>query len=154
MPKPVGRPKSDVETEVIAVRIPVELGERLNRYLDRLETQIGMKSNRNSIARHALRLFLDAQEKEQESMLRQSTQKPLPSVHTTAQPHKKPQVISPIRQQILTLVQQYPDGITPTETRRLLGSEKELGNTMQGMERDRLLKRIAVGCYVVSRKEG
>ncbi len=63
MPKPVGRPKSDVETEVIAVRIPVDLGERLNRYLDRLEAQTGIKSNRTSIVRHALRLFLDAQEK-------------------------------------------------------------------------------------------
>ena len=65
MPKPVGRPKSDVETEVIAVRIPVDLGERLNRYLDRLEEKTGIKSNRNSIVRHALRLFLDAQEKEE-----------------------------------------------------------------------------------------
>jgi len=85
MPKPVGRPKSDVETEVIAVRIPVELGERLDRYLDRLETQTGIKSNRNSAVRHALRLFLDAQEKEQESMQRQSTQIPLPSVHSLVQ---------------------------------------------------------------------
>jgi metal-responsive CopG/Arc/MetJ family transcriptional regulator len=65
MPKKVGRPKSDVETEVIAVRIPKELGERLDRYLDRLEIQTGIKSNRNSIVRHALRLFLNAQEKEQ-----------------------------------------------------------------------------------------
>ena len=62
MPRPVGRPKAEVETEVIAVRIPVELGERLDRYLDRLETHIGIKSNRNSIVRHALRLFLDTQE--------------------------------------------------------------------------------------------
>ena len=65
MPKKLGRPKSDVETEVIAVRIPVELGERLDRYIDRLESQTGIKSNRNSIVRHALRLFLNAQEKEE-----------------------------------------------------------------------------------------
>jgi metal-responsive CopG/Arc/MetJ family transcriptional regulator len=63
MPKKVGRPKSDVETEVIAVRIPVELGKRLDIYLDRLETETGIKSNRNSMVRHALRLFLDAEEK-------------------------------------------------------------------------------------------
>jgi len=67
MPKKAGRPKSDVETEVIAVRIPVELGERLDRYLDRLETETGIKSNRNSMVRHALRLFLDAQEKAEAS---------------------------------------------------------------------------------------
>ena len=67
MPKKVGRPKSDVETEVIAVRIPVELGEHLDRYLDRLEMQHGIKSNRNSAVRHALRLFLDAEEKKEEN---------------------------------------------------------------------------------------
>jgi hypothetical protein len=63
MPRPVGRPKSEVETEVIAVRIPVELRERLDRYLDRLETETGIKANRNSIVRHTLKLFLDAQGK-------------------------------------------------------------------------------------------
>ena len=72
MPKKVGRPKSNIETEVIAVRIPVELGERLDRYLDRLETQTGIKSNRNSMVRHALRLFLDAEEKKEENTLRKS----------------------------------------------------------------------------------
>ena len=72
MPKRVGRPKSDVETEVIAVRIPVELGKRLDRYIDRLETHTGIKSNRNSIVRHALRLFLDAQEKKEDSPLQKS----------------------------------------------------------------------------------
>ena len=65
MSRTVGRPKSDVETEVIAVRIPVELGERLDKYLDRLETQTGIKSNRNSMVRHALRLFLDAEERKE-----------------------------------------------------------------------------------------
>src|SRR5262249_50989773 len=119
MPRPVGRPKSDVETEVIAVRIPVELGERLDRYLDHLETRTGIKSNRNSMVRHALRLFLDAQEKEDEKSLQKRAQTPLPSVQISDQPPKKPQVLSPIRQQILALVQQYPDGISPTETRRL-----------------------------------
>lgn len=66
MPNKVGRPKkgqgSEIETEMLAVRIPKELGERLNRYLDHLETRTGMKANRASIARHALKLFLDAQD--------------------------------------------------------------------------------------------
>jgi Arc/MetJ-type ribon-helix-helix transcriptional regulator len=72
MPKRVGRPKSDVETEVVAVRITVELGVRLDRYIDRLEIQTGIKSNRNSMVRYALRLFLDAQEKKEDSTLQQS----------------------------------------------------------------------------------
>jgi hypothetical protein len=58
----VGRPKSDVETTTITVRIPVELQARLDRYLERLERQMGLKANRSSMCGHALRLFLDAQE--------------------------------------------------------------------------------------------
>jgi len=57
-----GRPKSAVETCVLAVRIPVALRAALDRYLDALETRIGLKANRNEIIRHALRLFLEAQE--------------------------------------------------------------------------------------------
>jgi len=57
-----GRPKSEVETCVLAVRIPVALRDALDRYLDALETRLGLKANRNEIIRHALRLFLEAQE--------------------------------------------------------------------------------------------
>jgi hypothetical protein len=57
-----GRPKSAVETCVLAVRIPVALRDELDRYLDALETRLGLKANRNEIIRHALRLFLAAQE--------------------------------------------------------------------------------------------
>ena len=57
-----GRPKSEVETCVLAVRIPVALRDELDRYLDALETRLGLKANRNEIIRHALRLFLQAQE--------------------------------------------------------------------------------------------
>ena len=57
-----GRPKSEVETCVLAVRIPVALRGALDRYLDALETRLGLKANRNEIIRHALRLFLEAQE--------------------------------------------------------------------------------------------
>ena len=57
-----GRPKSDEPTCVLAVRVPMALREQLDRYLDALETRIGLKANRNEIIRHALRLFLKAQE--------------------------------------------------------------------------------------------
>jgi len=50
-----GRPKSEVETCVLAVRIPVALRDELDRYLDALETRLGLKANRNEIIRHALR---------------------------------------------------------------------------------------------------
>ena len=55
--KPVGRPKSEPSTSV-NVRLPLPLVAALDRYLDRLENQTGLKANRGMIARRALELFL------------------------------------------------------------------------------------------------
>jgi hypothetical protein len=56
-PKPVGRPKGAPST-IVNVRIPLPLLAQLDRYLDRLEWQTGLKANRGMIARRALELFL------------------------------------------------------------------------------------------------
>jgi len=56
-----GRPKGDESTCVLAVRVPIALREELDRYLDALETRIGLKASRNAIIRHTLRRFLAAQ---------------------------------------------------------------------------------------------
>jgi hypothetical protein len=55
--KPVGRPKGAPST-VVNVRLPLPLVAQLDRYLDRLEGQTGLKANRGMIARRALELFL------------------------------------------------------------------------------------------------
>ncbi len=57
-----GRPKGPEETTTITIRIPISLRERLDRHLDRLEVRHGIKANRASICRHALKLYLDEQE--------------------------------------------------------------------------------------------
>jgi hypothetical protein len=57
-----GRPKGDEPTCVLAVRVPIALREELDRYLDALETRIGLKASRNAIIRHALRQFLAAEQ--------------------------------------------------------------------------------------------
>lgn len=59
--KPRGRPKSEPST-IVNVRLPVALLARLDRYLDRLEVQTGLKANRAMIARRALELFLETHE--------------------------------------------------------------------------------------------
>jgi hypothetical protein len=59
--KPGGRPKGDPSI-IVNVRLPVALLVRLDRYLDRLEVQTGLKANRGMIARRALELFLEAHE--------------------------------------------------------------------------------------------
>ena len=55
--KPVGRPKGAPST-IVNVRLPLTLVAQLDRYLDRLERQTGLKANRGMIARRALECFL------------------------------------------------------------------------------------------------
>ena len=59
-----GRPKGPEPTSTITLRLPDSLKARLDRHLDRLETQTGIKANRGTIARHALKRYLDEQERE------------------------------------------------------------------------------------------
>jgi hypothetical protein len=55
-----------------------------------------------------------------------------------------------MRRQILALLQDYPDGLTPDEMQTLLGVEKRLVDTCQGMLRYRLLQRVGLGRYVAA----
>lgn len=57
-----GRPQG-VPSQVLPVRIPVDLVQRLNRYLDLAETHTGLRSNRTEALRQALVYWLDAKEK-------------------------------------------------------------------------------------------
>jgi hypothetical protein len=59
MPRRVGRPKGEDST-VVNLRLPVSLLQRLDRYLDKLETETGLHTNRGMILRHALKVFLEA----------------------------------------------------------------------------------------------
>ena len=54
---PVGRPKGEPST-IVNVRLPLTLLAQLDRYLDRLERQTGLKANRGMIARRALEAVL------------------------------------------------------------------------------------------------
>jgi hypothetical protein len=59
MPRRVGRPKGEDST-VVNVRLPVSLVQRLERYLDKLETETGLSPHRGMILRHALKIVLEA----------------------------------------------------------------------------------------------
>jgi hypothetical protein len=62
--KKAGRPKGAPST-IVNLRIPVDLLAQLDRYIDRLEVQTGLKANRGMIARRALACFLERQTPEQ-----------------------------------------------------------------------------------------
>ena len=55
--QPVGRPQGEPST-IVNVRLPLPLVAELDRYLDRLERQTGLRANRGMITRRALALFL------------------------------------------------------------------------------------------------
>jgi hypothetical protein len=54
-----------------------------------------------------------------------------------------------MRQRIVALVREHPEGLSPAEARRLLGVDKDLGSTMKAMARDGILQRIEIGRYCV-----
>ena len=57
-PKKAGRPKGAPST-IVNRRIRLALLAQLDRYIDQLEVQTGLKANRGMIARRALELFLE-----------------------------------------------------------------------------------------------
>jgi len=59
--KKAGRPKGPPST-IVNLRLPLALLARLDRYIDRLETQTGLQANRGMITRRALALFLETHE--------------------------------------------------------------------------------------------
>src|SRR4030095_4911208 len=56
--KKAGRPKGAPST-IVNLRIPLALLAQLDRYIDQLEVQAGLKENRGMIARRPLELFLE-----------------------------------------------------------------------------------------------
>ena len=53
-----------------------------------------------------------------------------------------------MRRRIVTLLHDYPEGLTPAEIRTLLRVGKRLSNTCIAMRRDGLLRRVGQGRYV------
>jgi hypothetical protein len=51
---------------------------------------------------------------------------------------------------IVALLQEPPEGLSPAQTRQLLGVTKDLESTMKAMVRDGLLRRVETGRYVAS----
>jgi excisionase family DNA binding protein len=66
-----------------------------------------------------------------------------------ARPEETGPLFSDQRRQILALLQDHPEGLTPVQVRQRLGSDKDLGQTMKSMARDGWLRRLRPGVYAV-----
>jgi hypothetical protein len=53
-----------------------------------------------------------------------------------------------MRRRIVALVREHPEGLSPAQTRQLLGVDKVLRSTMKGMVRDGVLQRVETGRYI------
>jgi hypothetical protein len=157
MANSVGRPKSDVETDVVAVRIPTQLRERLDRYVDLASSRgKGAKFSRNSVVGYAIEFFLEAHEKPQASPRQEPQQlsTPAPEISTRPPTKKKKKPLPGAPSNILKIVQEHPDGLTRPAIQELLKTEKNLDDTLQGMVRRGKLKRIEKNRYVVAEGVG
>jgi len=76
-----------------------------------------------------------------------STPTPAPRVPVTTTNTSAPQ--GDMRRRIVALLREHPDGLSPVQTRHLLGIDKDLGATMKAMARDGLVRRVEMGWYVV-----
>lgn len=61
-----------------------------------------------------------------------------------------PQPLSGVRQHIVAVLQEHPEGLAPKAVQTLLHGEKDLRSTMKGMVRSGVLTRLAAGRYVVA----
>jgi hypothetical protein len=69
-----GRPQGPPST-IVNLHIPLDLLAQLDRYIDRLEVQTGLKANRAMIARRALALFLETHATGKRKRSRERTQR-------------------------------------------------------------------------------
>jgi excisionase family DNA binding protein len=76
---------------------------------------------------------------------------PLPAVvpAAAARPPARPP-LSGLRQQIVEVVRQHPEGIAPRDVRTLLAVDHDVRSTMKGMVRSGILTRRETGRYVVA----
>lgn len=59
--KKVGRPKGEPST-IVNIRLPLTLVARLDRHVDWVEVHSGVSTNRGTLTRRALQMFLDMHE--------------------------------------------------------------------------------------------
>jgi excisionase family DNA binding protein len=100
--------------------------EHLERYMERLDAKVDLALDLLKVwaGQHA----------------------PTPALPTPVATRTRP--LSAMRQQIVDLLRQHPEGMSPAQVRQALRTEKDLGDTMGGMARDGILKRVEMGKYV------
>jgi hypothetical protein len=137
-----------LETQALAVVHQERDLLRLERDLLRRELeaahfreQAALEREQAAREREALLLhMLEQAQQQSQRLLDVGRSMPAPSM-----PGAPPVASAPrgeMRRRIMTLLQEHPEGLSPVQTRHLLGIDKDLGSTMKAMVRDGLLRRV------------
>ena len=134
---PATTPVSPADTATLQQLISV-----LQRELDAAHAREQAARDREA---HLLQMLQQVQQQSQR-LLEAGQPPPVPTPQ-----HPMPQrERGDMRQRIVTLLRHYPHGLSPMQTRQLLGVDKALRSTMKAMVRDGLLTRVALGQYIAA----
>jgi hypothetical protein len=161
-PVTVQRPATPPATPPVTADTPT-----LERLIEVLQRELDDARAREQAAREreAMLLQMLQQVQQQNQRLLEAPRSvpppsaPAPLVRSPDDPAPPSRVVAPgsapfptrgaVRQRILALLREYPEGLTAAELRVLLGAEKSLTDTCAGMFKDGLLRRVRRGRYVV-----
>jgi hypothetical protein len=118
----------------------------LERLVDVLQRELEAARERETL----LLQMLSQMQQQNQRLLDMPRSAPAPTLPTPRAPIVDDAPRGEIRRRIVALLQEHPEGLSPAQTRQLLGLEKYLGSTMKAMARDGLLRRVATGRYVVA----
>ena len=112
--------------------------------------QAALEREQAAREREALLLHMLEQAQQQSQRLLDMPRTPPPAPPGPGAPAVASAPRGDMRRRIVALLQEYPEGLSPVQTRQLLSVAKDLGQTMKAMARDGLLRRVETGRYAGS----
>jgi hypothetical protein len=140
---PVTLPVTEAVTPPVTPAASTET-RTLERLVDVLQRELDAARERETMLLQML-----SQMQQQNQRLLDMPRTPPPALPGPGAPAMASAPRGDMRRRIVALLQEHPEGLSPVQTRQLLGVAKDLGSTMKAMARDGLLRRVETGRYVV-----
>ena len=140
---PVTMPVTEAVTSPVTPAASTET-RTLERLVDVLQRELDAARERETMLLQML-----SQMQQQNQRLLDMPRTPSPTLPGPGAPVVASAPRGDMRRRIVALLQEYPEGLSPVQTRQLLGIAKDLGQTMKSMARDGLLRRVETGRYGV-----
>ena len=145
---PVTLPVTEAVTAPVTPAASTET-RTLERLVDVLQRELDAARERETM----LLQMLSQMQQQNQRLLDMPRSAPAPGLPGPGAPVVVSAPRGDMRRRIVALLQEYPEGLSPVQTRQLLGITKDLGQTMKAMARDGLLRRVETGRYVAHLRE-